>query len=196
MPTAAILAGGQARRLGGRDKSQIVIGGRTILDRLIDTLHLVVDRVVVVTGDPSRIREPRVTVVQDLVPGAGGLGGIYTALATADERVLVVACDMPFLTAPFLARVLEAGGDTDAAVPRDDAGYHPLCACYSQACAEPIRRRVEAGVLKVLDLFGDIRVRDIGPEEIAAHDPDGLLLLNINTPDDLSRAERGGGRLA
>ena len=191
MPTAAILAGGRARRLGGRDKSQLVIGGRTILDRQIDALRQVVDRVVIVTSDPSRILTSRAPVVQDLVPDAGGLGGILTALSTGTDRVLVVACDMPFVTAPFLAHVLEAGQQADAAVPRDTGGYHPLCACYSQACAGPIRQRVQAGALKVVDLFGDIRVRDIGPDEIAAYDPDGLLLLNINTPDDLARAERG-----
>jgi molybdopterin-guanine dinucleotide biosynthesis protein A len=159
-------------------------------------LRLVVDRVIIVAHDPARYPGLGVPVVGDLVPDAGALGGIYTALAVAEEPVLVIACDMPFLTAPFLARVMEAAQDADVAVPRDAGGYHPLCACYTQACAEPIRRRLDAGALKVLDLFGDVHVRTIDPVEIAVFDPDGLLLLNINTPGDLARAQRGRDRMS
>ena len=194
MSTAAILAGGRARRLGGRDKSQLVIDGRTILDRQLHVLHRIADRVVIVANEPARFAGLGVPVFGDLVPDAGALGGIYTALALANEPVLVVACDMPYLTAPFLTRVMGAAHDVDIVVPRAADGYHPLCACYGQACVDPIRQRLDAGVLKVLDLFDDVHVRTIDPVEIAAFDPDGLLLLNINTPDDLARAERGRRR--
>jgi molybdopterin-guanine dinucleotide biosynthesis protein A len=196
MSTAAILAGGQARRLGGRDKCRLVIDGRTILDRQLHVLHSVADRVVIVANDVARFLGLGVAVFDDLVSGAGALGGIYTALAIANEPVLVVACDMPYLTAPFLTRVMEAAQDADVAVPRAADGYHPLCACYTQACAGPIRQRLDAGMLRVLDLFGDVHVRTIDPVEIAAFDPDGLLLLNVNTPGDLARAQRGRHRVA
>jgi molybdopterin-guanine dinucleotide biosynthesis protein A len=196
MSTAAILAGGRARRLGGLDKSQLVIDGRTILDRQLHVLRGVADRVVIVASDLARFADSGVSVFGDLVPDAGALGGIYTALAIAKEPVLVVACDMPYLTAPFLTRLMEAAQDADIAVPHAADGYHPLCACYTQACAGPILRRLDAGVLKVLDLFRDVHVRTIDPVEIAAFDPDGLLLLNINTPDDLARAQRGRDRMS
>ena len=196
MQTAAILAGGRARRLGGVDKGRLLVGGRTILHRQIDLLRGLVDRVVVVTSEPDRYADLGVTVVPDAIPGSGSLGGIYTAIRAAGTPVLVLACDMPFLTAPFLARVLEAGQDVDVALPRGPDGYHPLCACYAPACADHIRRRIEAGALKVLDLLTDVRVRELGPGDIEAFDPDGLLLLNINTPDDLARAQRAApGRL-
>jgi molybdopterin-guanine dinucleotide biosynthesis protein A len=190
MQTAAILAGGRARRLGGLDKSRLVLGGRTILQRQIQLLQGLVNRVVVVANEPERFANAGVPVLVDTHPGCGSLGGIYTAVAAADGPVLVLACDMPFVTAPFLARVLEAGREADIAIPRAGDGYHPLCACYAPACAEPIRRRLEAGTLKVMDLLADVRVRELGPGEVAAFDPDGLLLLNINSPDDLVRAER------
>lgn len=189
MQTAAILAGGAARRLGGRDKSGLVIGGRTILQRHVELLQGLVDRVIVVANDPLRVAEAGVPVLADAIPGCGSLGGIYTAVTAAAGPVLVLACDMPFVTAPFLARVLEAGLEADIAIPRTPDGYHPLCASYSPACADPIRRRIEAGALKVVDLLSDVRVRELGPREVASFDPDGLLLLNINTPDDLARAE-------
>jgi molybdopterin-guanine dinucleotide biosynthesis protein A len=102
----------------------------------------------------------------------------------------VLACDMPFVTAPFLARVVEAGQEADIAIPRGHDGYQPLCANYSQACTNPLRRRIERGALTVVGLLADVRVRELGPDEIAPFDPDGLLLLNVNTADDLARAER------
>lgn len=196
MHSAAILAGGRARRLGGRDKSRIVIGGRTILARQLDLLRRLVPRVVIVANDPAAFAEAGVPVLPDAVPGCGSLGGIYTALRAAAGPVLVLACDMPFVTEAFLARVVAAGrdADVDVAIPRGQDGYQPLCASYSQACAGPLRRRIEQRALKVVDLLADVRVREIGPDEIAPFDPDGLLLLNVNTAADVARAEQAAIR--
>jgi molybdopterin-guanine dinucleotide biosynthesis protein A len=190
MQTAAILAGGRSRRLGGRDKSRLVIGGRTILARQLEVLQHVVPRIVIVANAPGQFADAGVPVLPDAVPGSGSLGGIYTALADAGGPVLILACDMPFVTAPFLARVIEAGQGADIAIPHGHDGYQPLCANYAQACAGPLRRRIELGALKVIDLLADVRVRELGPDEIATFDPDGLLLLNVNTEDDLVRADR------
>ena len=194
MQTAAILAGGRARRLGGRDKSQLVIGGRTILARQLDVLQRLVPRVVVVANDAEAFAGAGLPVLPDAVPGGGSLGGIYTALAHAGGPVLVLACDMPFVTAPFLARVIEAGREADIAIPRGKDGYQPLCANYAPSCVGPLRRRIEQGALKVVDLLADVRVREIGPDEIAPFDPDGLLLLNVNTAADVDRAKQAAGR--
>jgi molybdopterin-guanine dinucleotide biosynthesis protein A len=193
MQTAAILAGGRARRLGGRDKSRIVIGGRTILARQLDVLERLVPRVVIVANAPEAFADAGVPVLPDALPGSGSLGGIYTALAEAGGPVLVLACDMPFVTVPFLARLIEAGHEADVAIPRGRDGYQPLCANYGPACTGPLRRRIAQGALKVVDLLADVRVRELGPDEIAPFDPDGLLLLNVNTADDLVRARRAAG---
>lgn len=179
--------------MGGLNKSRIVIDGRTTLDRQLDVLRRVADRVVIIAADAAAFADSGVPVVPDIHPGAGALGGIQTALAVAGEPVLVVACDMPFLTEAFLAHVMTVVAGADAAVPRDAGGWHPLCACYTPACAEAIRARVEAGALKVIDLFNDLHVRTIDQAEIAAFDPDGFLLHNINTPEDLARVVRGRG---
>jgi molybdenum cofactor guanylyltransferase len=190
MQTAAILAGGLARRLGGLDKSRLVVGGRTILDRQLDLLRSLVPRVIIVANERERFADAGVPVLNDAVPGCGSLGGIYTAVIAAAGPVLVLACDMPFVTAPFLARVMDAGLEADVAIPRAHDGYHPLCACYGPACAGPLRTRIEQRALKVVGILSDVRVRELGPDEIAPFDPDGLLLLNVNTADDLARARR------
>ena len=123
------------------------------------------------------------------VAGAGALGGLYTALVEAPtEQVLVIACDMPFLTAPFLAHLAERGIGVDAALPRDERGRHPLCASYDRRIAAHLKTRIDRGELRVSDALTGLDVREINPDEVAPFDPDGRLLLNVNTPADYERA--------
>jgi len=193
---AAILAGGRARRFGGRDKSSLDVGGASILERQLAALRGVAGRILVVAGNPARFQERGLDAVGDLVPGAASLGGIYTALAhAAGDHVLVVACDLPFLTASFLRRlVAQARPADEAVVPRTVDGWQPLCAVYSRRLAEPARREIEAGRLKIVDLLAAARVREIGPDAIAEDDPDGLLFFNVNSPADWQRANQLAAR--
>ena len=167
-----------------------------ILERQVSVLREVTGSIVFVTaGDDRHDTLPGLRVVPDLIPGAGPLGGIYTAIRAASPgRALVVACDMPFLTAAFLRRLVAESAGVDAVVPRTADGYHPLCAVYAASAAARIRQRIQGGQLKVVDALVDLRVRELGPEEIAPYDPDGTLFVNINTPDDYQRALRLPGR--
>jgi molybdenum cofactor guanylyltransferase len=109
------------------------------------------------------------------------------------EQVVVIACDMPFVSAPFLAALAALGADVDAAVPRDARGRHPLCASYQRRIAAHLKACINQGALRIADALEDLRVRDIGPDELAPFDPDGRLLLNVNTPDDYEQACRAAG---
>ena len=190
MWTAAILAGGRATRFGGRDKGRLPIGGVSIIERQLSLLRPMVDALLIVANDPARFASLDVPVVPDLVPDAGALGGLYTAMCAAPtDRVLVVACDLPFLSASFLEHLMAVGQDVDVAIPHSADGYQPLCATYTRSCAEPIRRRIDAGELKVTDFLADVRVRELGPDELARFDSDGRLFMNINTPEDYARAQ-------
>lgn len=189
MWTAAILAGGQARRLGGRDKGALQVGDARIVERQLAILRGLTDHLLIVANDAARYQGFGVPLVADAIRGAGALGGIYTALtASPTEQTLIMACDLPFLAAPFLCHLIACGAGVDVAIPRTADGYQPLCASYSRRCAAPIRRRIEAGDLRVTGVLADVRVREIGPEEIAPYDPGGTLFFNVNTPDDYDRA--------
>jgi molybdopterin-guanine dinucleotide biosynthesis protein A len=191
MWTAAILAGGAGRRWGGRDKSALIVDSEPILDHQISVLSEITDRILIIASEGERYRSRGVRVVNDLIAGAGALGGIYTALCAAStDHTLVVACDMPFLSAPFLSYVVAALRHADAAVPRTSAGYEPLCAAYASSCIAGFRQRVHAGALKVTDALADLRIREIAPDEIKVFDPDGSLFFNVNTADDYRRACR------
>jgi molybdopterin-guanine dinucleotide biosynthesis protein A len=129
-------------------------------------------------------------VVPDAIAGAGALGGIYTAiLESPAPRTLVLACDMPFLTAAlFRTLTAEELAGADLVIPRTARGYEPLCAVYSKACAEPIYQRIRRGDLHASTLPEGVRVAEIGPKTLAAIDPAGLLFANVNTPHDYARA--------
>ncbi|MCY4073907.1 MAG: molybdenum cofactor guanylyltransferase [Acidobacteria bacterium] len=189
MATAAILAGGRARRFGGRPKALLPVGGLRIIDRLLAALGPVVGEVVIIAREDEPYRALGLPIRHDVLPGTGPLGGIYTALAaTTAPRTLIVAADMPFLNPRFLARLLDAGRDVDIALPRTEDGYQPLCASYAAAFATVIRRRLDENRLAVHGLLSVARVREIGPAEMARLDPTGKLCFNVNTPADYDRA--------
>lgn len=191
---AAILAGGQARRLAGRDKSALHVGGVSILQRQLSALRSVAERVVIVGARHPGIEVPglEIEAVPDLVPGGGALGGLYTALTAArGPHVLVLACDLPFVSRAFLRHLAALPGPAhDAVVPRSPDGWQPLCAVYRRELAARFGERIAAGRLKIADALADVRVREVGPGEIVSVEPDERLFLNVNTPGDLARAIR------
>jgi molybdopterin-guanine dinucleotide biosynthesis protein A len=186
----AILAGGRARRLGGIDKSGLALGGRSILDRLLEAVRPVSAHVFAVGDTTGAASRAGLDVVPDLVPDAGALGGIYTAIVSSPcDRTLVLGCDMPFVTTAFVERLAAVTG-ADVVIPRTHAGYQPLCAIYGRGCAGAIRERLDRGERHAAVPPGGVKVAEIGPEELAACDPEGLLFVNVNTPHDYAQAQR------
>ena len=187
--SAAILAGGQATRFGGRDKSALIVDGRTILDRQVTELSSLTTDVLIVGG---RLDHALARRVADLVPGCGPLGGLHAALTEArGNAVAVIACDMPYVTAPLVAYLLALLHETgaDIVVPRTERGYHPLCAVYARACLEPIAARLAERRLKMTDLVADVRTRVVTVEEIARFGDRHRLLANVNTPAEYAVLE-------
>jgi molybdenum cofactor guanylyltransferase len=186
---AAILAGGRARRLGGADKGHLVVGGRPIVERALEVLRQVTSDLVIIANEPAPYAHLGVPIEADAIPGAGPLGGILTALArTTFPYTLIVACDMPFLSVGFLRHLVRRGRGVDVALPKTEDGYHPLCAVYAQSVLPAVRARVTAGRLDVVGLVREVRVAEIGPEELEAFDPERVMLSNVNTPQDLRKA--------
>ncbi len=189
---AAILAGGRARRLGGVGKALLRVGTERIVDRQLRALRQVTDDVFIVAPGPAPYAGLGLRVVPDAIPDAGALGGIYTAIvASPCPRTLVVACDMPFLSAALLERMVGVA-DGDLVVPHGPRGYEPLCAVYARSCAPLIRAQIARGDLRASGVpeavRGTLRVVEIGPEVLAALDPDDLGFVNVNTPHDYERA--------
>jgi molybdopterin-guanine dinucleotide biosynthesis protein A len=181
--SAAILTGGGATRFGGCDKGALLVGGRSILAHQLDALTQIADDIMIVGDRLTRTDEVWLRVVPDRVPGCGPLAGLDAALAAArHDTLIVVACDMPFVTARFLRHLSSLAGEADAVVPRTEDGYHPLCAAYTRACQPTVARRLAERRLAVLGLFDDVRTRVVTTEEIEAFGDRSRLLANVNTP--------------
>ena len=192
--TGAILAGGRATRYGGLPKGLERVGGERIVDRVAAALRAVSDELLLVANDAGAGDWlPGVRTVPDVQPGLGGLGGIHAALAHSGGAVVVVAWDMPFVPASLLAELVSLGGagDADAAVPESDSkrGLEPLCAYYGAACLGAVERRLAAGDRRVVAFYDDVRVARLGADAVARHGDPRRIFLNVNTPDDLARAE-------
>jgi molybdenum cofactor guanylyltransferase len=188
--SAAILAGGQARRFGGQDKSRLVVHGRSIIVRQVEVLQRVAAEVFVVARDPERFADLGLTVHIDRIPGTGAIGGIYTALdAARGDRVLVVACDLPFLDDRLLSELAWRAEGADGAWVRTSRGVEPLVACYQRGARAPILAEIQAGRLKASDLSSVLRLAEIAPEELDRFGSAEELLTNVNTPEDYARVQ-------
>ena len=185
MCTAAILAGGHGRRMGGQPKALLQVGRTRIIDRQLTATRAVTNHVAIVANDRALYDGLGVPIWNDVRPGCGPLGGILTALVNATTTItLVIAGDMPFLTGEFLRFLAEAGREVDVAVPCTPKGYQPLCAAYNQTCINAIQQNLDAGILQVTEFLKAVTRRELGPDDTAAFDPDGTLFFNVNTPDD------------
>jgi molybdopterin-guanine dinucleotide biosynthesis protein A len=191
--SAVVLAGGQSRRLGA-NKAFVDVGGVPLIRRVLEPLRQVSRDQLIVTNEPDEYRALGVPLVQDVWPGRGSLGGIYSGLAAApQERALIVGCDMPFLDVRLLRFMILLSADYAVVIPRVDGYAEPLHAVYSKACLEPIKALLEMGNLRIVSFFDRVRVRYLERAEIELFDPRGLSYFNVNTPEDLERARQLAG---
>ena len=191
--TGVMLAGGLATRYGGRAKGLERVGGRRVIDRVAEVLALATDDLLLIANDPAASGWlPGVRVESDVRPGSGSLGGIHAALSHAGGAVLVVAWDMPFVPGRLLEALRAVGEIADAAVPESDSrrGVEPLCAYYSERCLAPIERRLDIGDRRVVSFFEDVRIARLPATEVATFGDPALMFMNVNSPDELSLAEK------
>ena len=175
----------------GREKALEKLGKETLLERVINCLSLLGDKILIVIaqGQSYPPLSPAEIVV-DLYLNKGALGGIYTGLsASKSPYSLVVACDMPFLNLALLRYLIGLSPNFDAVVPRVKGEVEPLHAVYSRNCLVPIQKQIEQGNLKIRDFLPRVRVRYVEEEEINRFDPQHLSFFNINTQADLKRAK-------
>lgn len=190
----AIIAGGAASRFGGKAKGLEKVGGERILTRVVQALRAAVGTAPLLVANTPDAEKwyPGLQIAKDLVPGCGSLGGIYTALASGDEPVLVMAWDMPFVPIDLLVALSEGADGYDVFLPesRSRRGMEPLCGVYGPACTPPIRTALEQEDYRVVGFHRAVRVGTLPLSEVEKHgDPDHLF-FNVNTSDDLAEAER------
>ncbi len=193
-----VLAGGQARRMGGGDKARIKIGGVTILDSVLGTLSGQVQGMVLnANGDASRFADTGLDVVADSVPDfAGPLAGILAGLdylAAQDngiEWLLSVPGDCPFLPDDLVERLHEARRKMGAGVPlacaRSGEWRHPVVGLWPLALREDLRKALWDEGLHKIEIWTARHGIAIADWPDTPVDP----FFNVNTPEDAAKAEK------
>lgn len=164
----------------GRDKARLPFRGGSLAGFVAGTVAEAAGSAVLV-GNPAEYAELAYQAIADLYPGEGPLGGILTALHhTASDWNLVVACDMPGLSASVLARIIEAAehSEADAVLPAGPSGYpEPLCGAYHRRALGGLEAAFRDGERKVMAAVRRIRAEMLPVGDLA-------VFQNVNTPED------------
>lgn len=202
--TGVILAGGAASRFGGAPKGLERVDGRRIVDRVASALREVADELLLVANAPDAAQWlPGVRTAADVRPGLGALGGLHAALALAHTDVLLVAWDMPFVSAALLGelrRIGEGGADEshhalafvespDVVIPESDGsrrGVEPLCAWYARRCLPAVEATLDAGDLRVIGFHEQVRVQRLPVARVRDFGDPARLFSNVNTREELA----------
>lgn len=189
--TGVILAGGKSRRMG-EDKRFLQVGEATLLDRTVSVMaKLFPEVLIIIAQDSPLLTVAGCTVYRDLIADCGSLGGLYTGLAQAtNERVFVVACDMPFLNPDMIQWFLVRDSSADIVMAQLPDGLQPLHAVYGKRAVPVFERMASSHELKIRNIASDpsLRVTVVSPAEWGERDPLARSFQNVNTPADLEAA--------
>ena len=196
----------------GSDKAWLEIGGVPMIERVVSTIQPLASRIQICLGAPvdpidnryvELARTWNAGIAFDKTPGHGPLGGILTALDVVrsaqkgkarGERtaVIVVACDLPFITTAFIEILLKKhqAGRADITVPCDaDGRVHPLCGIYSVSCLPAVELSLSEGRLRVDSVFDRVETSRFEYAEYEHLEGSRRLLTNVNTQSTLDRLQ-------
>jgi molybdopterin-guanine dinucleotide biosynthesis protein A len=164
----------------GCDKALLRYRGGVLVEFVARAVKLAAGNAALV-GSPGRLGALGYPVLPDIYPGEGPLGGILSVLQNdAADWNLVVACDMPEISAGFLSELMDAAEsrDADAMVPAGPSGLlEPLCAVYHRRSREALYQAFASGIRKVTAAFTGLRIAVFSA-------PDLTPFQNVNTPED------------
>jgi len=189
--TGVILSGGLNTRFNGQNKALIRVGHKRILDRLYDVFSDLFEEIILVTNQPLQFLDWDLTIVTDIFSARSSLTGIHAGLFyMKNPFAFFSACDTPFLKKELVESLVEQiENNTDIILPETAAGFEPLCALYSKRCLKQAEQHLKEGKFKIQWAFRGHRIKIIPESVLRQEDPDLISFFNINTPEDLTRAE-------
>lgn len=183
-----ILAGGNSRRMG-RDKAFLPWGNTTLIEHLLERLRPVTDELIVAVKDARAFRHLKARVVEDCVPDAHALGGLYTGLrAASHELCFVCGCDAPFLNVPLIRFLVEQVDGYELVIPKTRHGLEPLHAVYTKSLLGAIEEELNNQHWHLQALVPKARAKVVEPEAIYRFDPEELSFFNVNTAQKFVQA--------
>jgi molybdenum cofactor guanylyltransferase len=187
--SGVILAGGTNKRFGGITKANVVIGGETIISRMISTISNLFSEIIIVTNNPEEFRDfIQYKIVQDQYLKAGPLGGIHAALkASSEDAIFVFAGDMPFLDKEIITDQINEfhKREHDVLIPEVDQFIEPLHAIYRKSVLNDLERFLSAGKSRAVRDF--LREVNVGYLNMPKTEKTEKAFANINSPSDLDK---------
>jgi len=199
---AIILAGGRNTRIA-RNKAFIQLAGKTVLENTINILQKIFPQIIIVTNRKEAYLRFKAFVAVDLIKESGPLGGIFSGLCYSTSYYsFVIGSDMPFPQIGLIQLLFEKCTNQDVVIPETNGEVEPLFAVYSKNCLPVIFFAVysknclpvifdhlQKHDLRIRHILGELRVERVGEEEIDTVDPERLSFFNINTSEDLKKAQ-------
>ena len=189
--SVVIQAGGVSSRMG-EDKGLLSIQGSPLVQHILDQVKDFGDETIIITNQPESYKQFGYPVFQDVYPGKGSLGGLYSAIFHSKEPYsLVLACDMPFLSKPFLKYLVKHVPNYAAVVPRDRSNgfVEPFRAIYAKSCLPSFLADITSNRLRISDGLKGLNVRYMDSPEIEKLAEPDRLFFNVNEHEDLEKAE-------
>ena len=173
----------------GTDKAWLELGGHAMIERVIAALAPVASPVAIIAND-TRYARLGLQVFADFNTGVGPLEAIRTALANSRaSRVVLVGCDLPFVTTELFSFLLNLEAADQAVVPLSRDGLlEPLCAVYPRVALAAVTELIASGERKVSRLFDRVPTRLVPFDEFSSLRGSALFFKNINTPDEFTAA--------
>lgn len=179
-----ILTGGGSRRMG-RDKAMLPIGGKTMLQHLIDKYSVSLGPVAVSVNRAGRFPFEGAVEIVDRYPDMGPLNGIVSAFSGSDEDIIfMTGTDLPFGEPELVKRLVALMGGADACIMRrGKKGFEPLFALYRRKCGEKAEECLAMGRKSIRDMLEALEVRYVENEELPGFDLERIL-MNVNTAEE------------
>jgi molybdopterin-guanine dinucleotide biosynthesis protein A len=208
--SGVILAGGLNKRFSGVNKAFFRVNGTMVFDSVYGLFKELFGEIILVTNDPIPFLKWDLQIVTDMFPIKSPLIGIHAGLFYSSlHHAFVAACDTPFLKSELVEAIVdEIDNVSDVVIPETADGLQPLCAVYTKAflsalkphlakqAARPKDRELIQKELKIQYLFKKVRVKKLSEKLLREKDPDLISFFNVNTPDDLARANEMARNLA
>jgi molybdopterin-guanine dinucleotide biosynthesis protein A len=189
--TGIILSGGKSIRMG-RNKAFIEVEGTPLIERIQRLFERLFDEIIIVADQKELFSGLNAKIYSDLIPNRGVLGGLYTGLFFSSFKFsFCVACDMPFLKESVIEYLIRHVGDSDIVVPRTMDGLEPLHGIYSKNCLRPMKKIIDSGGYRIIDVYTMVNVKVVDESEFLSLDPRRESFINLNTPEELLLIERG-----
>lgn len=187
--TAAIIAGGKSRRFGS-PKALAALGNINLIDYAIHTARAISEEIVISYGEDNLFAGKAISVVQDVIPGCGPVGGIYTVLLHAKTPwIAVLPCDLPLLNSQVYEALFAARQENCPVVALSEKGLEPLVSIWPQNLAEPLGKFIRNGKLALHKVVRELKAVEVDiPSQLPGYRTE--FFLNVNREEDLDRIRK------